>query len=167
MFRLLGSAIAWVSGLPKGLRERRFYSARSARCERTYQDCAIHWKTKLVFEYSGSSPNRHSRKRTSYLRPPSQNPVFLNSRTNSMFLHSCKQPVPATDTFFASRGCPLTRAFIVNVLWHSTSLCLFQSYIKEPFRVRREALRSSFTEVEGVGNIHNNYFSLPCRVLIA
>ena len=27
----------------------------------------------------------------------------------------------------------------------------FQSYIKEPFRARREALRSSFTEVEGVG----------------
>ena len=100
VFRLLGSAIAWVSGLPKGLRERRFYSARSARCERTYQDCAIHGKTKLVFEYSGSSPNRHSRKRTSYLRPPSQNPVFLNSRTNSMFLHSCKRPVPATDTLF-------------------------------------------------------------------
>ena len=100
VFRLLGSAIAWVSGLLKGLRERRFYSARSARCERTYQDCAIHGKTKLVFEYSGSSPNRHSRKRTSYLRPPSQNPVFLNSRTNSMFLHSCKRPVPATDTFF-------------------------------------------------------------------
>ena len=26
----------------------------------------------------------------------------------------------------------------------------FQSYVKEPFRVRREALRSSFTEIEGV-----------------
>ena len=25
-----------------------------------------------------------------YLRPPSQNPVFLNSHTNSVFVHSCK-----------------------------------------------------------------------------
>ena len=38
-----------------------------------------------------------------YLRPPLQNPLFLNSHTNSVFLQSFKQPAPpVTDTFFAS-----------------------------------------------------------------
>ena len=46
-----------------------------------------------------------------YLRPPSQNAVFLNSHTSSVFLHSRKRPAPVTNTFFASRGSPLTRAF--------------------------------------------------------
>ena len=45
-----------------------------------------------------------------YLRPPSQNLVFLTSHTNSVFLHSRKRPAPVTGTFFASRPCPLTRA---------------------------------------------------------
>ena len=36
-----------------------------------------------------------------YLRPPSQNPVFLNSYTNSVFLHSRKRPAPVMDTFFS------------------------------------------------------------------
>ena len=34
-----------------------------------------------------------------YLRPPSQNPVLLNSHTNFLFLHSRKRPAPVTDTF--------------------------------------------------------------------
>ena len=38
-----------------------------------------------------------------YLRPPSQKPVFLNSHTNSVSLHSDKRPAPVTDIFFASR----------------------------------------------------------------
>ena len=36
-----------------------------------------------------------------YLRPPSQNPVFLNSHTNSVFLHFRKRPALVTDTFFS------------------------------------------------------------------
>ena len=44
-----------------------------------------------------------------YLRPPSQNPVFLNSYTNSVFLHSRKRPAPVMDSFFSSRGFPRTR----------------------------------------------------------
>ena len=53
-----------------------------------------------------------------YLRPPSQNPVFLNSHTNSVFSHSCKRPALVMDTFFASRWCPLTRAS--TVFWTLT-----------------------------------------------
>ena len=50
------------------------------------------------------------------LQPPSQKPVFLNSHANSVFLHSRKRPAPVTDTFSASRGCPvLTRASTVYV----------------------------------------------------
>ena len=45
-----------------------------------------------------------------YLGPPPQNAVFLNSHTNSVFIHLCKLPASVTDTFFASRGCRLTRA---------------------------------------------------------
>ena len=44
-----------------------------------------------------------------YLRPPSQNPVFLNSYTFSVFFHSHKRPAPVMDTFFSSRGFPRTR----------------------------------------------------------
>ena len=39
-----------------------------------------------------------------YLRPPSQNLVFLTSHTDSVFLHSRKRPAPVTGTFFPSRG---------------------------------------------------------------
>ena len=48
-----------------------------------------------------------------FLRPPSQKPDCFNSHTNSVFLHSRKRPAPVTDTFFASRGCPLMRASTV------------------------------------------------------
>ena len=51
-----------------------------------------------------------------YLRPPSQNPDLFNSHTNSVFSHSRKRPAPVTDTFFAPRGCPLTRASTVVLL---------------------------------------------------
>ena len=47
------------------------------------------------------------------LRPPSQNPVFLTSHKNFVFFHSLKRPAQATNTFFASWGCPLTRASTV------------------------------------------------------
>ena len=50
-----------------------------------------------------------------YSWPPSQNAVFLHSHTNYVFLHSCKRPAVVTDTFFASRGCLLMRAFTVHV----------------------------------------------------
>ena len=59
-----------------------------------------------------------------YLRPPSQNPLSLNSHTNSVFLHSRKPPASFTDTFFASRECPPTRAstvFLISlrILWRT------------------------------------------------
>ena len=37
-----------------------------------------------------------------YLWLPSQDPVYLNSHTNSVFLHSHKWPAPVTDTFIMS-----------------------------------------------------------------
>ena len=46
----------------------------------------------------------------SYAWPPSQNPVFLIFHTDSVFLLFCKLQAPVTDTFFASRVCPLMRA---------------------------------------------------------
>ena len=49
-----------------------------------------------------------------YERPPSQNPVLLNFRSNSILSHSRKRPAPVKDTFFAPRGCPLTRASTVT-----------------------------------------------------
>ena len=52
-------------------------------------------------------------------RPPSQNPVFLNSHTNSVFLHSRKRAAPGTGTFFASRGCLLTRASTAEAIQDS------------------------------------------------
>ena len=65
----------------------------------------------LTAQYGGSSPNGHSRKRTALLTATFtlQEPVFLNSHTNTVFLQSLKWQAPATDTFFASRGCLLTR----------------------------------------------------------
>ena len=45
-----------------------------------------------------------------YLRPSSQNPVFLDSDTSSVFSHSRKRPATVMGTIFATRGCPLTRA---------------------------------------------------------
>jgi len=38
------------------------------------------------------------------LWPPSQNPVFLNSHSNYVFLHPRKQPASLTDTFFTFKG---------------------------------------------------------------
>ena len=64
------------------------------------------WKK---LQYGESFPNGHSRKRDrSTQRPPSQNPVFLNSHTKSLFLHSRKRSALATDTFFTSRECSLS-----------------------------------------------------------
>ena len=59
-----------------------------------------------------------------FLRPPSQNPLSLNFHTNSVFLHSRKRSAPVTDTCFASRECPPTRAstvFLISlrILWRT------------------------------------------------
>ena len=49
-----------------------------------------------------------------YLRPPSQNPILLNSHTNSVLSLSPKQPVPVTTQHsFGAQGCLLTRALTV------------------------------------------------------
>ena len=45
-----------------------------------------------------------------YKRLRSQIPVLLKSHTNSIFVNFRNRPAPVMDTFFASRGCPLTRA---------------------------------------------------------
>ena len=65
----------------------------------------------LTAQYGGSSPDGHSRKRTALLTATFtlQEPVFLNSHTNTVFLQSLEWPAAATDTFFASQGCLLTR----------------------------------------------------------
>ena len=61
-----------------------------------------------------------------YWRPPLQSPVFPNSHTNFVFEQSRNRSDPVTDTFFACRGCPLTRAYTVAAsvshgrLWIST-----------------------------------------------
>ena len=49
-----------------------------------------------------------------YLRPPSQNPVFLNWHTNFVVLHFCEWRAPVVDTLFASQGCSLTGASTVS-----------------------------------------------------
>lgn len=48
---------------------------------------------------------------------------FLNSHTSSAFLHSREWPASVTDTFFASRGCPLSRTSTVLRIrcWINTS----------------------------------------------
>ena len=73
---------------------------------------------------------RVSRQR--YLGPPSQYPVFLNSHTNSVLLHSRKRLAPRTDTIFASRGCPLTSASTVYAfmgVWGKRQRrCLFLTF---------------------------------------
>ena len=51
-----------------------------------------------------------------YSRPPCQNPVLLSYHTNSVFSHSRKRPAPVTDTLFAARECPLTRASTVKTI---------------------------------------------------
>ena len=40
---------------------------------------------------------------------------LFNSHTNSVFLHSRERPAPITETFFASRGYPLTRASTAHI----------------------------------------------------
>ena len=52
------------------------------------------------------------------LRPPSENPVFLNSYTKSAFLHSCKRPVTVTKILSVSRAYPLTRASIASLIFN-------------------------------------------------
>ena len=52
---------------------------------------------------SGSSP-RHTRVGgTALLMAAFTTPIFLNSHTNSVFLHSRKRPASITDNFFALR----------------------------------------------------------------
>ena len=45
------------------------------------------------------------------LRSPSQDPVFLNSHTNSVFFHSRKRPAPVTNTFFRVPRVPAYESF--------------------------------------------------------
>ena len=62
-----------------------------------------------------------------HLRPPLQNSVFLNSYTNPVFLHSRKRPGPGTNTFSASRKCPLTRAY--TVLQETIATTIFKAIV--------------------------------------
>lgn len=72
--------------------------------------------------YNGNSPNGYSRKQTALLAVAFTKPVFLNSYTESVFLHSRKQLAPVTDTFCASWGCLLTRASTVFVMIHPNTV---------------------------------------------
>ena len=66
--------------------------------------------------YCGSSPNGHSRKRKSLLTATFTKVRFSQLPYKLSNLHSDKRPAPVTDTFFASRGCPLTRVSTVIVI---------------------------------------------------
>ena len=48
------------------------------------------------------------------LRPPSQNPIFLNSHTNSVFLHSRKWLALVMDTFFFIQSVSAPESFHGN-----------------------------------------------------
>ena len=62
-----------------------------------------------------------------HLRPPLQKSVFLNSCTNPVFLHSRKRPGPGTNTFSASRKCPLTRGY--TVLQETIATTIFKAIV--------------------------------------
>ena len=68
------------------------------------------------------------------LRPPSENPVFLNSYTNSAFLHSRKRPVTVTKILSVSGAYPLTRASIVSLIFYH--LLLFKWRPRKKLDVR-------------------------------
>ena len=68
----------------------------------------------FLFHYSRSSLNGQSRKRKALLTAAfTKTRLFQLSHKLCIFTASRKQPAPVTDTFFASRGCPLTRASTV------------------------------------------------------
>ena len=63
-----------------------------------------------------------------YLRPPSQNPVFLNFHTNSVFLRYRKRSAQVTDTHFASWGCTqVTTASTVMPSFHIVRKSILRS----------------------------------------
>ena len=68
-----------------------------------------------LYVNKGSTPNGHSRKRTALITAAFREPpFFLNSHTNSVFLHFRKRPpASVTGTFSASQGCPLMRTSTV------------------------------------------------------
>ena len=77
----------------------------------------IQWKlSQWKLSYADSSTYGRLHK-TPYFSTPLQ--------TLSLLLHSCKRPSPVTDTFFVSRGCPLTRAStVMELLYFSFILIL-------------------------------------------
>ena len=76
-----------------------------------------HFPWQNAARYTGSSPNGHPRKRTALLTADF---TSLLSYSNSVFILSRKRTDPLTDTFFASRGCPLTRASTVFIIHPNT-----------------------------------------------
>ena len=93
----------------------------------------------LQIWYSGSSPNGHC-------RPPSQNSLFLPSHRNSVFLHSRKRPAPVMDTFFASRGFPLTELPLYLCYAH-IRLFTTNNSIKTHFHIKSLHLTSFWKEL--------------------
>ena len=77
----------------------------------------IQWKlSQWKLSYADSSTYGRLHK-TPYFSTPLQ--------TLSLLWHSCKRPSPVTDTFFVSRGCPLTRAStVMELLYFSFILML-------------------------------------------
>ena len=72
------------------------------------------------------------------LRPPSENPVFLNSFTNSAFLHSRKRPVTVTKILSVSRAYPLTSYKSFHCQFNFQSSPAAQMAAKK--EIRREGL---------------------------
>ena len=70
--------------------------------------CGVRQDIYIMFEYLNNSNTLEALLKDTlvrgqfYLRPASQNPVFLNSHTNSVFLHSLKRTAPVTDIFLES-----------------------------------------------------------------
>ena len=94
-------------------------SSTDSKVRVTLQNSIKHSGSERV-KYRVNSPNGHSRSGQLYLRPPSQNPILLNSETNSVFSHSRKRPAPVTDTFFATRGYPPYRGCLLMTAFTAT-----------------------------------------------
>lgn len=84
-----------------------------SRCKQIKKN-KTHLQLYIVNYYSGSSPNGHPCKRTAPLTAAFQNPIFDNSNTNSVFLHSVSgqlqlQTVILLQIVMASHGTHLVK----------------------------------------------------------
>ena len=95
---------------------------------------------------------------------------FVYPSHTSLFLLSLQKPLNCDRMLIWRFGC---QYFFLPSSWclynsKLSDFIEFQSFVKEAFRVRREALRSSFTEVEGVSESMHMWatFTLYCAVQV-